>query len=152
MYTSVMACGDELLAIDSAGDVWRYEFNLAAFWPLNKEEETLQKVPLADPYILLHEGVYYAYGTAAANGIEVWVSEDLQTWVKGNGHAAEGLALHKDDVWGEQWFWAPEVYALNGKFYMYYSAEEHICAAVASSPLGPFVQEKQEPLIADENA
>lgn len=150
MYTSVMACGDELLAIDSAGDVWRYEFNLAAFWPLNKEEETLQKVPLADPYILLHEGVYYAYGTAAANGIEVWVSEDLQTWVKGNGHAAEGLALHKDDVWGEQWFWAPEVYALNGKFYMYYSAEEHICAAVASSPLGPFVQEKQEPLIADE--
>ena len=110
------------------------------------------RVPLADPYILLHDGIYYAYGTGAANGIEVWVSEDLETWSRGNGCAAEGLALHKDDVWGEQWFWAPEVYALNGKFYMYYSAEEHICAAVAESPLGPFIQEKQRPMIEDEKS
>ena len=110
------------------------------------------RVPLADPYILLHDGIYYAYGTGAANGIEVWVSEDLETWSRGNGCAAEGLALHKDDVWGDRWFWAPEVYALNGKFYMYYSAEEHICAAVAESPLGPFIQEKQRPMIEDEKS
>ena len=111
-----------------------------------------RKIPLADPYILLHDGVYYAYGTGAENGIEVWVSEDLETWSRGNGRAAEGLALHKDDVWGDRWFWAPEVYALNGKFYMYYSAEEHICAAVAESPLGPFIQEKQRPMIEDEKS
>ena len=39
---------------------------------------------------------------------------------------------------------------MNGKFYMYYSADEHICVAVADSPTGPFVQDKKEPMIADE--
>jgi beta-xylosidase len=33
---------------------------------------------------------------------------------------------------------------------MYYSADEHICVATANSPLGPFRQQKKEPMIADE--
>ena len=33
---------------------------------------------------------------------------------------------------------------------MYYSADEHICVAVGDSPTGPFVQDKKEPMIADE--
>ena len=39
---------------------------------------------------------------------------------------------------------------MNGKFYMYYSADEHICVATADSPAGPFTQSKKEPQIADE--
>lgn len=39
---------------------------------------------------------------------------------------------------------------MNGTFYMYYSADEHICVATSKSPLGPFKQEKKEPIIADE--
>jgi beta-xylosidase len=60
------------------------------------------------------------------------------------------VALHKDDSWGEKWFWAPEVYAVNGKFYMYYSADEHICVATADSPLGPFTQAVQKPMLEGE--
>lgn len=33
---------------------------------------------------------------------------------------------------------------------MYYSADEHICVATADSPLGPFVQDVKEPMMADE--
>ena len=37
-------------------------------------------VPLADPFILCENGVYYAYGTCSADGIAVLVSDDLKHW------------------------------------------------------------------------
>lgn len=114
------------------------------------ESDTVDKrVPLGDPFIMLWDDRYYAYGTQSEDGIVVYESDDLITWSVPDG-AREGLALHKDDVWGERWFWAPEVYYVNGKFYMYFSAEEHICVATSDSPLGPFKQAVQKPMIADE--
>ena len=106
-------------------------------------------VPLADPFILLYNDLYYAYGTGAEDGIEVMVSADLKRW-KRVANEQKGLALHKDDSYGEKWFWAPEVYCVNDKFYMYYSSEEHICVAVSDSPLGPFKQVVQKPMLEDE--
>lgn len=121
--------------------------------PANEKEERALvpelRVPLADPFILLHDDRYYAYGTGAANGIAVMVSDDLKKW-KRVGNAGEGLALHKDDSYGDRWFWAPEVYLVDGTFYMYYSAEEHICVATADSPLGPFRQQEKEPMLEGE--
>lgn len=107
----------------------------------------LKPLTLADPFVLSHGGKYYAYGTWSGHGIAVAVSSDLRTWTLGGGRAAEGLALHKNDSYGEHSFWAPEVYRRNGKFIMFYSAEEHVCAAVADSPLGPFRQIEQRPLL-----
>jgi beta-xylosidase len=120
---------------------------------IGKEDlETKQiLVPLADPFILLYNDLYYAYGTGAEDGIEVMVSTDLKRW-KRVANEQKGLALHKDDSYGEKWFWAPEVYCVNDKFYMYYSAEEHICVAVSDSPLGPFKQVVQKPMLEDEKA
>jgi beta-xylosidase len=109
----------------------------------------VSKVPLGDPFIMLHDGRYYAYGTLSENGIAVFVSDDLQTWSVPAG-VPGGLALKKEDVWADRWFWAPEVYHVNDKFYMYYSADEHICVATSSSPTGPFVQEVQKPMIEGE--
>ena len=103
-----------------------------------------ERVTLADPFIMLYQGTYYAYGTNADDGIEVYVSDDLRNWRR------KGLALTKGDVWGDHWFWAPEVYEVNGLFYMYYSAEEHICVATAQSPLGPFRQTVRKPMIEGE--
>lgn len=106
-------------------------------------------VPLGDPFIMLYDGTYYAYGTNHADGILVYKSNDLKEWVLAdNGRG--GLALHKNDSWADRWFWAPEVYYVNGKFYMYYSADEHICVATSTSPTGPFTQEVKQPMIADE--
>ena len=51
--------------------------------------QNLRKVPLADPFILLYDGVYYAYGTGAGSGIEVWTSRDLSTWERAKGNARD---------------------------------------------------------------
>ena len=116
------------------------------------DENTLQlKVPFGDPFIMLWQGKYYAYGTASPDGIAVYVSDDLKNWSSPTG-VTNGLALNKDDVYADRWFWAPEVYAINGKFYMYFSADEHICVATSDSPLGPFRQEVQKPMLETEKS
>jgi beta-xylosidase len=108
----------------------------------------------ADPFVLFYEGSYYMYcttensdllvgandfGTATpeGDGIYVYVSKDMKNWVK------HGYALKKGDAIGEKWFWAPEVLAYRGKFYMVYAAEEHIAIASSDHPLGPFKQENK---------
>ncbi|MEE1005070.1 MAG: family 43 glycosylhydrolase [Bacteroidaceae bacterium] len=92
------------------------------------------QIPLADPYILLDGDTYYAYGTNDANGIRCYTSDDLRVW------KYEGLALNKTNTTETQWFWAPEVYRIGNKYIMYYSANEHLYAATATSPKGPFKQ------------
>ena len=113
---------------------------------VNSEQEHVSPVLFGDPFIMLYDGLYYAYGTNAANGIQVYTSDDLLTWKI----PERDLALSKDDVWADRWFWAPEVYHVNGKFYMYYSADEHICVATSDSPLGPFRQKNKKPMIEGE--
>src|SRR5690606_12887748 len=105
---------------------------------------------IADPHALFYDGVYYLYGTHTAdwpnmvNGIKVYTSTDLANWT-----AQPGWALHRDDSWGDNRFWAPEVIERDGTFYMYYAVEERLAVATSDSPLGPFVQQVKAPLHAD---
>ena len=100
-------------------------------------------VPLADPNILLYDGVYYAYGTNPDNQIGVYTSRNLRTWKTAHE------ALPTDGMWGEHLFWAPEVYYIKerGRFLMYYSSDDRICAAWSDSPLGPFVQDEKKTML-----
>src|SRR5690606_41179383 len=52
------------------------------------------EVPFGDPFIMLYEDVYYAYGTNAADGIEVYTSDDLLTWKV----SERRLALDKKEI------------------------------------------------------
>jgi len=108
-------------------------------------------VLLGDPFVLNCDTIFYLYGTHAENGIEVYKSKDLLFW-SGPCGATNGLALHKNDVWGDKWYWAPEVYKIEGKYYMFFSVQEHIAVAKSDSPLGPFVQEEEKVLIEDNKA
>ena len=109
-------------------------------------EDKGKEITMGDPFILKVDSSYYLYGTSAANGIVVYKSADLASW-SGPCGAIGNLALHKNDVWGEKWFWAPEVYELDGLFYMFFSVEEHIAVATSTSPLGPFTQKSKRPLL-----
>ena len=100
---------------------------------------TDDRVPLADPFILLHDGVYYAYGTREP-GFRIYTSTDLEHWQK------KGIALDIDNCWGTGQFWAPEVYNVKGNFFIFYSSEEHICVASSDNPEGPFRQEVIKPI------
>lgn len=111
----------------------------------NKPKVDLPYLPIADPYILLHDGRYYAYGTGGTlngEGIACFSSDDLTHWVR------ESHALAAADSYGNTNFWAPEVYYVPSKqkFYMFYSAEEHICVATADAPQGPFRQAEKRPI------
>ena len=99
---------------------------------------------VADPDILFHNGTYYLYSTTSPKqigGIRVYTSTDLTHWTD------KGLAMKKGKYnWGKKDFWAPGIIERNGKFYMYYVANVHLCVAVSDSPLGPFKQEKFGPI------
>lgn len=121
-------------------------FVLSALMASAEEKDKSTVIPFADPFIYYENGVYYLYGTATDDGIPVVTSRNLKKWEWPEGKEMY-LALHKDDSYGEHWFWAPEVYKVGDRYLMYYSAEEHICAAVADSPLGPFRQISQRPML-----
>lgn len=92
----------------------------------------------ADPFILAWEGKYYLYSTnAASTGFKVYESNDLSKWTD------KGYCLKKGEAnspAGSGGFWAPEVYSLDGQFYMFYVTDENIGIAVSDSPLGPFTK------------
>ena len=88
----------------------------------------------ADPFVMLDGGKYYYYATRLPDGYDVSVSDDLVHWEN------KGICLHKEDVCGEKGFWAPEIIKHNGKYYMAFTADQHLGIAVADSPLGPFRQ------------
>ena len=62
----------------------------------------------ADPFVLLHDGVYYLYSTNAPDGFRVFTSTDMGTWTD------RGYCLRAEDVQGDRWFWAPEVLFRDG--------------------------------------
>ncbi len=106
---------------------------------------------MADPFILQSGGKYYLYGTDGTGdvhlGFKVYESTDLVNWGPPAGVHAGGRALERQNSWGTRSFWGAEVYERNGKFYMYYTVEEHLAIATSDSPLGPFVQPQKKPLL-----
>ncbi|TZF80798.1 family 43 glycosylhydrolase [Pedobacter sp. BS3] len=136
--------------------VFRNLILVCLFFSVDLKGQSLQKdidhdyIHLADPTIFHHKGMYYLYGTGGSKqtsqGFVVYTSTDLKTWQKPKG-VAEGYALKKGDAFGESHFWAPQVFQYKKKFYMAYTADEHIAIAVSDSPLGPFVQSVKQPLL-----
>ncbi|QKJ30700.1 family 43 glycosylhydrolase [Mucilaginibacter mali] len=98
-------------------------------------------IKLADPTIFNNDGTYYLYGTGNPNGFPVYTSTDLINWQRQGKNA-----LLKGDAYGTKGFWAPQVIKQNGKYYMAYTADEHIAIAEGDSPLGPFTQNVHKPV------
>ena len=87
---------------------------------------------------------YYAFGTnGAGKQVQTLTSEDLVHWQPGPD------ALPKLGSWafiGETW--APEVLKRDdGSYVLYYTANKCVGRAVASKPLGPFVDRAAESLV-----
>lgn len=120
------------------------------FFPFKLFSSDTITISLADPTIFYHKGIYYLYGTgddkSNNQGFVVHTSRDLKTWSKPIG-ATKGYALKKGDAFGNSGFWAPQVFYYNNKFYMTYTADEHIAIATSDSPLGPFKQQEKKPII-----
>lgn len=112
-------------------------------------------VALGDPFILsASDGKYYMYGTGGVEkGFGAYSSENLADW------HYEGQVYSGDnpESWTEKNYWAPEVYEIDGKYYMFFSADWkvnpanelenfRIGVAVADTPTGPFKEISDKPL------
>lgn len=104
-----------------------------------------EDINIRDPFVLVHDGKYYLYGTRGAtcwgeaDGFDCYVGTDLEEF---EGpfevfHKTEDFAPHIN-------YWAPEVYAYEGAFYMFASfftdgVGRGTHCLKADNPLGPFV-------------
>jgi beta-xylosidase len=95
----------------------------------------------------------YGTGGGAKDGFPAYSSNDLVNW-KHEGQVFKG---NTGDSWSLHSFWAPEVYKVNGKYYMFYSAQWkqnptnelenfRIGVAVSDKPTGRFVDLHNKPL------
>lgn len=112
-------------------------------------------VSYGDPFVLkASDGKFYMYGTTEnLNGFKAYSSDNLKDW-KDEGVIYTGAT---PESWTVDCFWAPEVYELDGKYYILYSANwKHnptnegenfrIGVAVSEKPTGPFVEMNGGPI------
>lgn len=106
-----------------------------------------QDINIRDPFILVEDGIYYMYGTRAANfgmeteGFDVYTSTDLEEFsdpIPCCDTASAGLNAGAN--------WAPEVHKYRGAYYMFATFTREDCgmrgtfAFKADSPKGPFLR------------
>jgi beta-xylosidase len=110
-------------------------------------------VTLGDPYVLFTDATYYMYGTGGRTGFPAYKSTDMVNWQPlGQVYTAD-----VSKAWCVGSFWAPEVFKVKNKFYMFFSAQWRnnptkeqenfrIGVAVADNPAGPFVDYSDRPV------
>jgi beta-xylosidase len=110
-------------------------------------------VKLGDPYVLFTNGTYYIYGTGSRTGFPAYKSTDLINWQP----LSQVYTYDSIKSFGTGAFWAPEVYKVKEKYYMFYSAQWRknptnelenfrIGIAVSDKPEGPFVDFSDKPV------
>ncbi|MCE5205333.1 MAG: glycoside hydrolase family 43 protein [Porphyromonadaceae bacterium] len=112
-------------------------------------------VAFGDPFILsASDGKYYMYGTGGTEkGFVAYSSDNLVDW-QPEGEVYSG---NQPGSWTVKNYWAPEVYEINGKYYMFFSADWKVNptneqenfrlgVAVADKPTGPFLEVSDKPI------
>ena len=130
---------EDYIDLTSKYDGEEFEYN-ESLWYMND----LKDVPLPDPHVYVENDTYYIVGTSDRdpNVVDCYVTKDFVNY-----------ELHKaiyDPVLYDGWedksqalIFAPEVYCIDGVYYMYYSAKDSTlvrkCSVVAAdNPLGPY--------------
>ena len=117
-----------------------------------KYTTSIENIGIRDPFILEEDGVYYLYGTVNFGRFEVYTSSDLYMWTRENpcfvgyGDFFGNACMFSEVEGKEESFWAPEVYAHNGAYYMLATFtqdtktmnQQGTVMLKAESPLGPF--------------
>lgn len=116
---------------------------------------SLQHIQIRDPFVLPvpEESAYYLFGSTdtdiwsgPAHGFDCYRSTDLADW-----DGPYPAFRPPEGFWADRNFWAPEVHAYRGRYYMFATfksedAARGTQALVADSPMGPFIPHSQGPL------
>lgn len=99
---------------------------------------------IGDPYVLVENGAYHVFATGGPLGFFHWGSDDLVSFERTK-------ALQKAK-WASGDYWAPEVYAWQGRYVMFYTARWkengglRIGVAFADQVEGPYEDALDAPL------
>ena len=102
------------------------------------------EINIRDPFLLLHEGSYYLYGTRSAtcwgeaDGFDCYVSADRENW-----DGPFEIFHRPDGFWADRAYWAPECLFHDNAFFLITTLgagdrKKGIYALRSESPLGPF--------------
>ncbi len=109
-----------------------------------------------DAFVLPHGAEFIAYSTNDGPNVPVATSRDLVRWsFATDPRTGKRLdALPQLGSWAKTGFtWAPEVLQLGDRYLLYYTASDRrknaqcVGVAVATDPLGPFVDTASEPIV-----
>ena len=111
------------------------EYNYSKFF--YNENHSLN---MPDPFVLEEDGVFYIYGTTdrvGSNGVDCYTTTDFHTY------KCYQNIYNLGSGWVKGGIFAVEVYKIEDKFYMYYSANDTdgnraLNVAVSNSPTGLF--------------
>lgn len=113
----------------------------------------------ADPDTEIYDGLYWVYPTSSYNYeeqtyLDAFSSPDLINWAK-----HPNILTNANVSWATQAMWAPAPVSRNGKYYIYFGANDiqeddtttigGIGVAVSDSPDGPYVDAIGSPLIGE---
>lgn len=110
------------------------------------------EINIRDPFVLVHGGKYWLYGTRGptcwgpADGFDVYTGTDLVSW------EGPSVCFRNDgSFWADQNYWAPEVHPWQGAFCMFASFKSESrrrgTAVLRSlSPAGPFLPWSEGPV------
>ncbi len=110
---------------------------------------------VGDPHVVRVDDTYYMYPSDSdtrPGGLEVFTSTDLVHWQAG------GVVWQPTPgTWNDAssnyphgcTYWAPSVHQRADEFWLYYTANCRIGVARGDSPLGPFVDQLDHPLVGD---
>ena len=104
-----------------------------------------EQIGVRDPFVLVYNDTYYLYGTrnatcwGKADGFDVYTGTDLRHWSQ-----PKPIFTKTPDFWADRNYWAPEVHAYKGKFYLFASFKSETRhrgtqILAADTPEGPFV-------------
>lgn len=91
---------------------------------------------IGDPHVLKAGDEYFTFATGGPIGFNVWRSTDLETF-------SQEKAVRKIQ-WVSDSYWAPEVYEVSGKYYMFFTGRWkenkslRMGVAVSDNPQGPY--------------
>lgn len=106
----------------------------------------------ADPSARVFGDTLYLYPSHDRDNSKTFDMEDYHVYTTTNMKTFTDRGICFDAIkatsWAKAYAWAPDCICRNGKYYLYYPTDKkHIGVAVADSPLGPFHDALDKPLV-----
>jgi len=107
---------------------------------------SISEVFYADPTIYAENGMFYLTGTRACDplGFAMLRSANLEEW---QVVEPDSMILRKGGaVYGDRWFWAPQIIRDGNRYLLAYTANEQTALAQADSLTGAYTQKEIAPI------